>query len=213
MDLCIDCLNDLPWIGQACLRCTRPLHALPDPAAAPICGRCADDAAAPDCSLAALIYEYPVPGLIAGLKYRRKTELARVLAELLAVAVSEAVRDERIGLPDALVPMPLHPVRQFRRGFNQAELLARVLGRELGIEVRSELLQRVRHTPHQTGLGRRARSKNVRACFRASARVRGQHIAVIDDVLTTGATLREAIRVLRAEGCERADTWVVATAG
>ena len=213
MDCCIDCLNDLPWVGRACGRCARPLREFSAPAGPLVCGSCAGNSAAPDTLIAGLIYEYPVTGLVTALKYRRNTELARVLGELLAIAVREALVDGRTELPDALVPIPLHPFRQFRRGFNQAELIARVLGRELGLPICSAGLKRIRHTPHQTGLGSKARQRNVRGCFAARTPFPHRRVAIIDDVVTTGATLRAAVDTLRIAGCNVTDAWIAAVAG
>ena len=218
MDLCIDCLNDLPWLGPACARCAQPLQ---DPAGSLICGACAGSAGNIgqragrgdiDSTLAALAYDFPVGYLIAGLKYRRREYLARVLGELLAIRLFEAAADGQLLMPDVLVPVPLHTWREFRRGYNQAALLARAVGRELHLPVSTGLVRRVRNTPPQTGLSRSRRQRNLRGAFRARRLVDAPRIALIDDVLTTGATVREVAHTLRRAGAQSISVWCIARA-
>lgn len=209
MDLCIGCLNDLPWLTAACGRCARPLPV------AGTCGTClgARPGRQPlTACLAAVAYEYPVTCLVGDLKYRRRRVNARVLAELLAIRVREAEVAGQLRIPDLLVPVPLHPWRRMQRRFNQAELIAARLAAETGLPATARAVRRVRYTPAQTGLSRRIRRENLRGAFAAVESVNGQHVAVIDDVMTTGTTLFAVARALRAAGAASVQGWIVARA-
>ena len=158
-------------------------------------------------------YQPPVDDLIRDLKYRGITPNSRVLGVLLA----QAVLDERaISLPRLLVPVPLHDARLRERGFNQAAAIARYAGRMLGIPLAPFVVKRVRDTPSQTSLSEAERHRNVRGAFairnaRALRRLLDAgHVAVVDDVMTTGSTLAEVKRVLLAAGVRRVDLWAVA---
>jgi ComF family protein len=184
LDLCGFCFTELPW-GAA---------RLPD--------------------VAAFRYEHPVDELIRELKYRGVIANARVLGVLLA----EAVRDSRAELPNLLVPVPLHAARLRERGFNQAFALARYAGRMLEIPYARDAVRRIRDTPSQTALDVHERRRNVQGAFapagaRAQARLReAQHIAIVDDVVTTGSTVAELRAVLLAAGVRRVDVWAAARA-
>jgi len=209
MDLCIDCLNDLPWLTRTCLHCGM---ALPE-SELRICGACLRSPPPVDHALAALRYEYPVPNMIAALKYRRQVSYARVLGELLSIRLQEALINEEFSLPDVLVPVPLHPRRQMRRTFNQAELIARHVAAGLRLKVDSLCLRRERNTPPQAGLRRTERQNNLRGCFTVNEkRLSGKTVTIIDDVVTTGATVREIANALRRNGTEQIQVWSVARA-
>jgi ComF family protein len=183
-----------------------------------LCGCCHDElpweAVRLPSLLTALRFEPPVDGLIRKLKYSGALEHGRVLGELLA----EAVRLSGGVLPRLLVPVPLHEARLRVRGFNQAANISRYAGRSLGIPQLWHGVRRVRNTPSQTGLNREQRHDNVRGAFALAgdaARKRllaAGHVAVIDDVATTGSTLAELKCVLLAAGVRRVDLWAVARA-
>lgn len=184
LDLCGFCFADLPWA---------PAH-LPD--------------------VVAFRYEEPIDDLIRDLKYRGALANARVLGVLLA----EAVRDSHVELPQLLVPVPLHAARLRERGFNQACALARYAGRMLEIPYARGAVRRVRNTPSQTSLDMNERRRNVQGAFsvagaRAQARlVAAEHVAIVDDVMTTGSTVAELRAVLLAAGVGRVDVWAIARA-
>jgi ComF family protein len=185
LDLCEYCREDLPW-----------------------------EVARMPSLLTALRFEPPVDDLIRRLKYAGAIEHARVLGELLA----QTVRLRGDAIPQLLVPVPLHPARLAERGFNQAASIARYAGRSLRIPQAWHSLRRVRDTPSQTALGMEDRQVNVRGAFAvASARalrqlVEAGHVAVVDDVTTTGSTLAEIKCLLLAAGVRRVDLWAVARA-
>jgi ComF family protein len=185
LDLCGACHSDLPWNA----------HELPG-------------------VLAPLRFEYPVDEMIRKLKYHGAIENARVLGVLLA----SAARARTTVMPKLLVPVPLHTARLRERGFNQAYALARYAGRILEVPYARTLLRRVRDTPSQTALDVTARRHNVRGAFavcgpRALERLLvAEHVALIDDVMTTGSTLAELRAVLYAAGVRQVELWAVARA-
>ena len=193
---CAGCLADLPWIGPACRCCGLPL---PDPAGER-CGRCLGRPPAFDRTLAPLAWRPPVDRLIHALKFRERLHLVDPLAGLWQPAEP----------PEALIPVPLHPARLRERGFNQAALLARSAGRRLGIPVLSPCRRR-RMTPPQHRLDARARRRNLAGAFTCRALPENiRHVALVDDVMTTGSTLDALARALRACNVQRVDAWVLA---
>lgn len=203
-DLCEDCTASLPRLHTCCPRCAQPLTV-----AAPACGRCLLRPPLFDQAWAAWRYAEPLDRLIQRFKLGGKLATGRALAETCARLLGA-----RGDLPQLLVPVPLHPLRHRQRGFDQALELARVLGRSLRIPVAAKALQRVLDTPTQTGLNRRQRRSNMRRAFALGelpAQLR--HVALVDDVLTTGATANACARVLRKAGLQRVEVWALARAG
>jgi len=196
--LCADCARELPANTSACPRC-----AAPGPCATE-CGACLADPPHYDASRAAFVYAYPVDALIQALKYGGQLALAGLFARELQrriVGAREA---------DLIVPLPLHPQRLAERGFNQAAEIAKVLSRRCGIRMDARLARRVRHTAPQTGLPWRERATNMRHAFACDRDLAGLRIAVVDDVMTTGATLDEFARTLKRSGAARVENWVIA---
>jgi ComF family protein len=163
---------------------------------------------------AAFRFEYPVDDLIRALKYQGQMANARLLGALLG----EAVKARAAPLPRLLIPVPLHPTRLRERGFNQAAALAKFAARHLGIRHANRLVRRIRDTPSQTALDVIARRQNVRDAFAVNGvhslaeLVRARHVALVDDVITTGSTSGELRRVLLEAGVRRVDLWAVARA-
>ena len=190
--LCPACIAELPALPESCPRC-----ALPSPAAA-LCGSCLNRPPHFDATLALWRYEFPCDGLVQALKYRARLALAGFFARSLASRPMPEV--------DLIVPMPLHPKRLAERGFNQALEIARHLGRP--IEPRGML--RVKDTLPQTELPYEERAKNVRGAFLCRLDLSGASVAVLDDVMTTGATLNELARALKRAGATRVENLVIA---
>jgi ComF family protein len=131
----------------------------------------------------------------------------------LSHLLCEYVVDRDFGYPDMMIPVPLHKLRMIKRGFNQAFELGSYAGRVLGIPLLGTGLRRNRNTRAQSGLSRKQRRKNVRGAFYWRGRTRpGRHVALIDDVMTTGTTVTECARVLKKAGARRVDVWVAARA-
>ncbi len=199
--MCAACRADLPRLSP--LRC--PRCALPVAQGLP-CGRCIGDPPAYDATVAVFEYAFPADALVQGLKFRAELALAPLLADELAAAVRAGAADEI----DLIIPAPLHPDRLAERGFNQAMEIARCVAARLGVPVAADLCGRVRPTPPQTDLPLKGRRDNVRGAFGCRRRLDARHIAVVDDVMTTGATLDEIAATLKKSGANRVVNWVVA---
>lgn len=197
--LCSACSDDLPPVGAALC----PVCALPTPAGA-ICAGCRAHPPGFDHSVAAHAYAYPVDRLVQGLKYRGLLAIASALGHRLALAV----RSDRV--PDAVVPLPLGAGRLRDRGFNQALEISRMLPPHLVARLRPDLLERQRDTLPQADLPLDERARNMKGAFTCSGNVEGSHIAIVDDVMTTGATMDAAARALKDKGAAAVSVWVVA---
>ncbi len=196
--LCEACARELPSNASACPRCAAPGAGNAE------CGACI--AAPPhfDASCAAFSYAYPVDALIQALKYGGQLALAGLFAHKLYQ------RLEKTGGVDLIVPLPLHPARLAERGFNQAAEIAKALSRLSGIAMDARLARRGGHTAPQTALPWQERAANMRQAFTCERELAGVRIAVIDDVMTTGATLGEFARTLKRSGAARIENWVIA---
>jgi len=198
-DLCALCAIALPWNGNACARCGSPLaHA------ADACGICLKTPPPFAATRAALVYGFPIDRLLLRFKFHGDLAAGRLLSELLCERVADA------GAPQALIPVPLHGARLRERGYDQALELAKAVGKRIGIPLRGQALRRTRATARQSELDLRSRQRNLRGVFALAEASLPMHVALIDDVMTTGATLRECAQTLLRGGVERVDVWVVA---
>ncbi len=175
-----------------------------------ICAACADSlpraAAERPGAVAAFAYRFPVDRLVQRYKFAGDLALGRWLSLALAERVCAEPR------PDLLVAPPLTAARLRERGFNQSVEIARIVGRELNVPYVIRGVRKVRETAAQQGLGRRKRQRNLRGAFRCDLRLQGKRVAIVDDVLTTGATAATLAAVLRAAGAREVVTWTIARA-
>jgi len=195
--LCESCDADLPRLDTACC----PRCALASPGGA-ICGRCLTQPPSYDATTAAVAYAFPADVLVQALKFRGELALAPVLGELLARRVAEAA--------DCIVPVPLSNERLRSRGYNQSLEIARRVAALTGARLAPELCERRRDTAAQMDLPLEERAKNVRGAFHCPGIVGSATVAVLDDVMTTGATLDEIAATLKRAGATRVVNWVVA---
>jgi ComF family protein len=203
LDLCRDCEDDLPRNAPACLRCAMPL-----PRGTAGCSCCGTRPAAFDAAFAPFRYEFPMAELIHRLKYGGQVTIARILGIVLAHRLLERGRP----VVDALVPVPLHAAREARRGYNQACEIARFAGSVLGLPVLDRLALRLRATEEQAALPASVRRVNVSGAFEALAGCAPASVAVVDDVLTTGATADALAHALKRAGARHVEAWAVARA-
>ena len=181
--VCADCHDDMPWIA-------------PTSTADPFC-----------VAVAPLAYEFPVDAAIKALKFKRRLWYGPALAELACRHI-DALPDDI----DAVLPVPLHWRRRWRRGFNQAGEIARPVARQLGVPLIGGV-RRVRATRPQSGLPAGERHRNVRGAFVARGRCRARHVLIVDDVITTGATIIQLGSAVLDSGAEKVSVLAVARAG
>ncbi len=197
--LCPGCSADLPRLPAE--RC--PVCALPTPAGA-VCGACLKRPPAFDRTTAVYRYAFPASALIQRLKYGGQLALAPWLADQLAAELANAER------PDLIVPMPLHPRRLQERGFNQAALIAKCLADRLAVPLALHACRRLRDTRPQVGLPPKSRHGNMRNAFACDLDLTGKRVALVDDVMTSGASLNELAKVVKRAGASEVQTWVIA---
>ena len=196
--VCDACAISLPCLAHACARCAIPLpHA-------GICGECQRHPPSFDGAIAAFEYRFPLDRLIQRFKYSGDLAAGKWLALRLADRAAQCER------PDLLVAPPVAHSRLRERGFNQAVVIAKELGKTLAIRHSLDAFSKVRDTSPQPGLGRRARLANLRDAFRCNVRLAGEHVAIIDDVMTTGATADTLSCALKTAGAARVSVWAIA---
>lgn len=180
--VCVDCHDDLPWV--------QPVRTV-----SPLC-----------VSLAPLAYEFPVDAAIKALKFRRRLWYGPALAQLLDATLDLLPPDI-----DAVLPVPLHWRRKWRRGFNQAREIGRPVARRLGVPL-IDGARRVRATRPQPGLSPGERRRNLRGAFVVRGRCRARHVLIVDDVITTGATIGQLAEALLESGVDKVSAIAVARA-
>lgn len=196
--MCPDCAVDLPHVRSArCVVCAQPLPG------GGVCGQCLKRPPAFDASQAVFDYRFPLDGLVQGLKYHQRFSLAGIFAEEMVAAMFPRE-------VDLILPMPLHRSRLVERGFNQAVEVARPLARLVGVPLALDGALRLRATPKLEGLSRQERRAALRGAFVCKRDLTGARVAVVDDVMTSGATLDELARCLKRAGAARVENLVVA---
>jgi ComF family protein len=203
-DLCDACARDINRNIVCCPRCALPLKTR-----APLCGECLEKKPAFASAFVPFVYGHPIDLLLTRFKFGRNLAAGRVLTQLWL----DAYANGNVDAPDTIVPVPLHHSRLRERGFNQALEFAQPLSKALGISVCDDLLVRTRATSAQSDLDAVARRRNLRGAFEVKpVSARPSHIALVDDVMTTGTTVRECARVLSKAGIRRIDVWAIARA-
>ena len=202
--LCQDCRNDLPANRWCCLTCALPLP-FPTPD-----GRCGECQASPPCYSRSLIpwrYQFPVDGMIGRYKYHGQHKFARPLLAGFTDYIEHHLATE--GRPQVLIPAPMHWTRRWQRGFNQAQDIAEAVGRRLDLPVNARLVRRTRRVHAQRKLNRTSRLANLQGLFEVTGPVPA-NVAIVDDVVTTGATVRELASVLTRAGAKEIQVWALA---
>ena len=194
--LCADCAASLPALPEHCPRC-----ALPSPRGS-VCGNCLASPPYFDGTQALWLYEFPCDRLVQALKYRAWLALAPFFGDRLASRPLPAI--------DLVMPMPLHPDRLAQRGFNQAVEIARILTKRSRLRLAPRGARRVKDTTAQTELPHEERARNVRGAFVCNLDLSGKSIGIVDDVMTTGASLNELAKVLKRAGAARVENLVIA---
>jgi len=199
LGICHDCLQDLPWHNAPqCPQCAMLSNGL-------LCGSCLNSAPHFDATRALLRYEYPLDKLLQHYKYDESLHLANTFAALWLQ--QHAQQKHAIHL---IMPMPMHAVRLKQRGFNQALEIARLISKQTNIALDYQICQRQKLTPPQATLPLKDRVKNIRGVFRCEKNLQGQRIALVDDVMTSGASLNELAKTLKQAGASHVECWVIA---
>jgi ComF family protein len=196
---CVACNADLSRLSiKHCPNCALPTLA------GEICGQCLQQPPHFDHAVAAFSYSFPIDQLVKALKFHERLILVNFLADELAKSI--------VTRPDMLIALPLHPLRLRERGFNQSQLLAMRIAAQLNIPFLSEVCHRTRDTPPQSTLPLKERDKNMRQAFAvaSNANLSGKHVAIVDDVMTTGASIGALASALKQAGASEVSAWVVA---
>ena len=214
---CQNCSSLLPWIEHACIQCGSHLFApgmrstrLPAHSSTnnTVCGQCQLTRPSFSNSIIPFHYKPPISTHIQNLKYSGQLYLSSALGRIISARILQSGAQ----LPDIIMPIPLHWKRIFHRGFNQSSEISRVIGNQLGIPVSTKHLSRRANTLSQTGLNIQMRRKNTRKAFEVIKPCKGLSIALVDDVVTTGSTVRAASKILIKSGASRIDIWAAAKA-
>lgn len=201
LGLCASCLQDLPWYSAAqCPQCGLNSDGR-------TCGSCLTASPGFDATSALFTYDFPLDRLLQQYKYREGLQLANTFASLLYQKLSTLPRTSQT---DVIIPMPMHEKRLQERGFNQALEIARIVAKESNVPLDCKTCQRVKFTPPQASLPLKERTKNIRGAFKCQHDLRGLNIAIIDDVMTTGASLDELAKTLKQAGAAHVACWVIA---
>jgi ComF family protein len=204
--ICTSCEAELPWLGGHCQVCALPL-----PSHGLVCGACLKKPPSFSKVEVPWRYAFPIDSLITRFKHQARWPLGRLLGELLSQHLLHAF-DEGLPRPDLLLPVPLAGRRQRQRGFNQAAMLGQWLSPRLQVPLQAHWLQRIIDTPAQQQLNAATRKRNLRKAFALApgSVVSGLHVALVDDVLTTGATAESLARLLNKAGAARIDVYCLA---
>jgi len=202
--LCDRCELDLPSNINACLLCAIPLPKTSNPALT--CGKCQKNPPHYTSSFIPKLYASPIKELISQLKFHGNLPYAPLLAQIFI----NAIQHRQNNLPECIIPVPLHRQRLQERGFNQALELARIVSKQLKIPLNYALCQRNIATPFQSGLSAKQRKQNLKNAFSISGAHNYKHVAIFDDVVTTGTTVNELAKQLKQSGVEIVEVWAIA---
>jgi ComF family protein len=203
--VCSDCYRALPHNDICCIRCALPLaEGISNTV---LCGRCIRKMPAFDYAHSPFRYEDAVIGLVHQLKFGEKISIARNIGEIL-LAHFQTTNE----VPDCLLPVSLHKSRLRQRGFNQSIEISRVLAKKLAIPIEHAAVVRHKSTVAQTGLNAKQRQNNIRGSFSVVRQLQYKHVLIVDDVMTTGATVNELAKVLKRNGVSRVGVLSIARA-
>lgn len=196
LGVCDYCLKDLPWHNAAhCPQCALPAHDNQ------YCGHCLNAPPDFDATQALFRYEYPFDAMLQHFKYNQRLTMANTFGVLLADSISSR--------PDVIIPMPLHPQRLQERGFNQSLEIGRVLAKRLNVRLDLQSCVRIKHAPPQASLPLKQRVKNMRGAFRCENGLDGMRVALLDDVMTTGASLNALASAVKKAGAAHVECWIL----
>ncbi|AOM41903.1 DNA utilization protein GntX [Xenorhabdus hominickii] len=202
--ICHVCMRRLKWQQCVCPRCALPSESQDAP-----CGRCLKEPPSWQHLIAITDYAPPLSQLIHRYKYHRTTQLATVLARLFLLHWLQGYREGRWHKPDRILGIPLHNKKRWQRGFDHIELITAPLSRWLRCPHQPDILRRSRATLTQRGLSAAQRKTNLKHAFQLRGDFTDQHVAIFDDVITTGTTLHEASQLLISAGARSVQAWAI----
>ena len=204
--LCSGCENDLPKNTSHCVICSIPIPAAQTNKNRLVCGKCQKNPPNYTTSIIPHLYASPLKQLISQLKFHGNL----TYAPLLAQSFINLLKSRKNNLPECIIPVPLHTQRLQERGFNQALELSRIISKQLNIPLDYSLCQRNKATPFQSGLSAKQRKQNLKNAFSVTKSHSYKHVAIFDDVVTTGTTVNELARQLKQSGVEIIEVWAIA---
>jgi ComF family protein len=200
--ICKDCWSDLPWQTQTCKRCAIIISA----SNADICKDCLKKKPHFDHTIAAFNYLFPIDIILPKIKKQQARHHMKWLTQALA---SKIIAQQNLHLPQAIIPVPLSNIKQLIKGYNQTEQLCLELNKLLHIDINTHLVKKTKETPSQAKLKAKERKKNLINAFCAK-KTPLTHVAIVDDVMTTGATANEIAKELKKVGVKKVDLWILA---
>jgi len=211
--ICTDCHQRLPISQTACVTCGLPLNLVSTNdeirESSIVCGECLKNSPPYNRTVSAFHYEAPISEFITQLKFSSQFQLLPLLCDYLIDKISESYCHAE--LPEAIIPVPLHSKKLIQRGFNQSQLIADRIARALALQVIDKGIQRIKMTNAQSDLDSIERKSNVKGAFQIDCEL-PKHIAIVDDVVTTGMTVSELANQARQQGAKKIDVWCVARA-
>lgn len=197
LGICAACLQDLPWhTADQCPQCALVAYE------GQLCGNCLASAPEFDATMALLRYEHPLDSMLQRYKYGQSLTMANTFATLLNASINTQ--------PDIIIPMPLHPQRLQERGFNQSLEIARLIAQQLNIRLEANVCKRIKLSPPQASLPLKQRVKNMKGAFSCTSQLDNLRVALLDDVMTTGASLNALAKAVKSAGASHVECWVVA---
>lgn len=209
ISLCQACQEDLPVLENSCTLCSIELGLkLPINS---ICGQCLQSPPAVDYALSLFHYDSQIAHMITQLKFSHRFSNAAIFGYLLAEKI-QASSKQAFKAPQVIIPVPLHSKRLANRGFNQSLEIAKACSKKLNIPIDNKRVKRTKYTLAQSDLSAKDRRKNVKNCFKLEKALEHQHVVILDDVVTTGATCNELAELLKKEGVKTVGVWAIARA-
>ncbi len=202
IDICEYCISELPYINQSCSRCALPMLNTDSP----VCGSCLSQPPCYDVLLSPFEYRFPIDKFITELKFQQKLYCRQTLGKLF----SNFIQSRKTPLPECIVPVPLHPKRLQQRGYNQSLEIAQIVSKNLNIPIERHWCERLKNTEPQSGLDAKNRQHNIKNAFNIKTPHHYKHIAIFDDVVTTGHTVEALAKLLRQENVNIIQVWSMA---
>ncbi len=206
ISLCVHCEKELPWNDKACRCCGKYI----EKSSTTLCGKCLAQPPPYRHTVAAFRYQPPVSDWISAIKFYNKWYYTQMLGKLFAKRLLQTRSKEK--WPELIIPVPLHHKRLRKRGFNQALEIAKPIAKAFNIPIDTQSIQRIKNTLPQSELSKASRQKNIKKAFHLGKPIIANHIAIFDDVITTGNTITELSQALKHHGVKTIEVWCCARA-